>query len=334
MVGRNNVVGSRWSAGTGLTRAFRGRHTVRAGAEFIDNLRQDQVSRLVDPPVVLVDLPRSSIQHAVYLQDEFRVARWLLVNAGLRYDGYEEFKRVTPRTALIVMPSSTQSLKYLFGTAFRAPNAYELNTVYFGDRVEGLDPEAIDTHELVWERYTNDRLRTAVSAYWYKADRLITVVPDDTAFLGVSLVNQGEVRAKGLEFEAQMRLKGRSQALVSYGLQHAEDQDTQGVLPNSPRHMVKARFSVPGPFKRSSVAVDANYLSSRLTPVGTHVGARTTVNLHVVQPLGRSWELFGGLRNLFDVDYADPASSQHLQDAIPQNGRTARIGLRWTLWAK
>jgi iron complex outermembrane receptor protein len=334
IVGRNHVVGSRWSAGTGLTRAFRGRHTVRAGVELIDNLRQDQTSRIVDPPVLLVDLPRSSLQHAVYLQDEFRIARWLLVNAGLRYDGYEEFQRVTPRTALIVMPSSTQSLKYLYGSAFRAPNAYELNTVYFGDRVEGLEPEAIDTHELVWERYTTDWLRTAVSAYWYRADRLITVVPDEAAFLGVSLVNQGEVRAQGLELEAQMRLKGRSQALFSYGLQHAEDQDTLAVLPNSPRHMAKARISVPGPFKRSIVSVEGQYLSSRLTPVGTEVASRTLANLHIVQPLGRSLELFGGLRNLFDTRHSDPASSQHLQDAIPQNGRTARIGLRWILWAK
>ena len=28
----------------------------------------------------------------------------------------------------------------------------------------------------------------------------------------------------------------------------------------------------------------------------------------MVQPLGRSWELFGGVRNLFDADYSDPAS--------------------------
>ena len=51
-----------------------------------------------------------------------------------------------------------------------------------------------------------------------------------------------------------------------------------------------------------------------------------------VQPVGKSWEVFGTVRNLFDDEYFDPASSQHAQDAIPQNGRTARIGLRWQLW--
>jgi outer membrane receptor protein involved in Fe transport len=40
------------------------------------------------------------------------------------------------------------------------------------------------------------------------------------------------------------------------------------------------------------------------------------------------------VRNLFDAEYSDPVSGQHRQEAIQQNGRTARIGLRWTLWAQ
>ncbi len=59
-----------------------------------------------------------------------------------------------------------------------------------------------------------------------------------------------------------------------------------------------------------------------------------TVHLTLTQPLTKSLALVGTVRNLFDVDYSDPASSAHLQDVIPQNGRTARIGLRWTLGAR
>ena len=174
LVAASKRLGARWSLGSGLTRSFGGRHTVRAGIEFIDNVHQDQAARYVDPPMVLLDSRRSSMQHAVYAQDEIKLARWLIINAGLRYDGYEEFLRVTPRAALIVLPSSMQSFKYLYGNAFRAPNAYELNTFYFGERVTSLRPESIDTHEFVWERYINDWLRTSVSASWYKADQLIT----------------------------------------------------------------------------------------------------------------------------------------------------------------
>ena len=334
LVGIVAGLGTRWSVSGGATRVFRGRQTVRAGVEFIDNLNQNQTARYIGDPVPVFDLQRSSRQHAVYVQDEIRLGQSVIVNAGLRYDGYEEFVRVSPRAALIVLPSSVQSLKYLYGSAFRAPNEYELNAVYFGDRVRSLRPESIDTHEVVWERYVNDRLRTSVSTYWYKADRLITTTLDDSTLLGVSFINQGQVRAKGLELEAQMRFTGESRALVSYALQSAVDQQTHLELPNSSRHVAKARISLPGPTPRSFVSVEGRYLSRRTTLAGSQVGAAATVNLHVVQPLGRAWELFGGVRNLLDAEYSDPVSGQHRQAAIQQNGRTARIGLRWTLWAQ
>jgi iron complex outermembrane receptor protein len=330
----DTVVGERWSAGVGLTRALRGRQTVRAGVELIGNVDQDQTGVSGNPPVLGLDRHFSSTQHAVYVQDEIRIARWFIVNAGLRYDGYAEFDRVTPRAALIVMPTSTQSFKYLYGNAFRAPNAYELNPAYFGDQVESLRPESIDTHEIVWEHYVNDWLRTAASTYWYTAERLITQVVDGSTLAGVTFVNQGEVRAKGLELEAQMRLKGGVQALMSFALQSAVDQETETELPNSPRSIVKARISLPGPTPGSFVSVDGRYFSSRATLSGARVAPGGVVNVTMSQPIGRALELVGSLRNLFDAEYADPASSQHRQDSIPQNGRTARIGLRWSLWTK
>jgi len=341
LVGETGGLGARWSASAGVTRALFNRHTIRAGVEFIDNVHQDQVASFVNDPVPLFDIRHSSTQQALYLQDEVKFGRWFIVNAGLRYDRYEQFDRVTPRAALIVLPSSAQSFKYLYGGAFRAPNEYELNTIYFGDHVNALRPESIDTHELVWERYINDRLRTSVSTYWYKADRLITSILDDSAFLGLSYVNQGQVRAKGLELEAQMRLTGESRALVSYALQSTADRQTQDELPNSPRHVAKARVSLPGPTPRSFVSIEGQFLSSRATrprpsadvPWAGKVPASASTSVTIVQPLGRSWEIFGRVRNLFDSKYDDPVSDQHVQEAIEQNGRSARIGLTWRVWS-
>jgi len=62
--------------------------------------------------------------------------------------------------------------------------------------------------------------------------------------------------------------------------------------------------------------------------------AATTVNLTVVAPIASAFELVGSVRDLFNVQYSDPASDQHRQDSIPQNGRTLRVGLTWKLWAK
>jgi outer membrane receptor for ferrienterochelin and colicins len=328
LVARNSVLGSRWTVGARIARPLPARQTLTAGAEYIDNIHQDQQTGYVDPASLLFATNNSSAQTAVYVQDEIKLTRWLLANGGLRYDGYEQFMRVTPRASLIATPSANQSFKYLFGSAFRAPNFYEQNEFYFGESIRTLRPESIDTHEFVWERYTNDWLRTSVSTYWYKADGLITLTADPATFLGTTFVNGGHVRANGLELEAQMRLKGSVQGLASYALQRVKDLETGTTLVNSPAQMLKLRVNAPGPLDRSSIAVEVLGMSSRRTLAGATLDPTATANVTFIAPVNKKFDLVGNVRNLFDAQYSDPASDAHLQDTIPQNGRTFRIGLR------
>jgi iron complex outermembrane receptor protein len=334
IVGQTSVLGSRWTAGGRMTRALPGRQILTAGVELIDHTHQDQEARYLDPAIDVFDIDRSTVQTAVYVQDEIKLGRWLILNGGLRYDRYEDFTRVTPRAALIVTPSGSQSLKYLYGRAFRAPTAYELNEFYFGQGIRNLRPESVDTHEIVWERYANDWLRTSVSTYWFKADSLIQLTADPSTFLGTTFVNSGHVEAKGLELEAQMRLSRGIQGLMSYSWQRAEDVAAGRTVANSPSQMGKLRVTFPGPFQDSSLAVELLSMSSRLTIAGDRLAAATTANLTFTAPMGQSFEVFGTARNLFDLEYADPVSEQHRQDFIPRNGRTLSVGLRWKLGAK
>jgi outer membrane receptor protein involved in Fe transport len=180
----------------------------------------------------------------------------------------------------------------------------------------------------VWERYTNDWLRTSVSTYWYKADGLITLTADPSTFFGTTFVNGGHVRANGLELEAQMRLKGNLQGLASYSLQRVRDLETGETLVNSPAQMLKMRLSVPLPLDLSSLGIEVLSMSSRRTLAGATLSPAATANVTVVAPVGKRFELVGSVKNLFDIQYADPGSDQHIQDTIPQNGRTLRVGLR------
>jgi outer membrane receptor protein involved in Fe transport len=54
----------------------------------------------------------------------------------------------------------------------------------------------------------------------------------------------------------------------------------------------------------------------------------------MIQPIGRALDLVGTIRNLFNEQYADPVSDAHIQDSIPQNGRTFRIGLTFKIPSK
>ena len=185
----------------------------------------------------------------------------------------------------------------------------------------------------MWERYTNDWLRTSVSTYWYKADGLITLAPDPSTFLGTTFVNGGQVSANGLELEAQMRLDWRAAGVDELrAAARRGSRYRRSALVNSPAQMGKMRVSIPAPLKGSYLSGEVLAMSSRRTVAGGTLGAAATVSLTLVAPVTKRLELLATARNLFDVLYADPASDAHRQDSIPQNGRTLRVGLNWKLW--
>ena len=96
--------------------------------------------------------------------------------------------------------------------------------------------------------------------------------------------------------------------------------------------MAKLRLSVPGPRDGSFASFEWQYMSTRTTLAGNTVGPASLANATFNLPLGRSVTFTGQVRNLFNARYADPASEEHIGDSIEQNGRTARVGLRWSFW--
>jgi outer membrane receptor for ferrienterochelin and colicins len=333
LVNHDHALGARWSVDGRVTRPLAGSQLVTVGGEFLNHVHQDQWDTYVDPAGPAFTIDRSSIQSAVYAQDEIAPRRWLRLNGGLRYDEYETFHRLTPSAAIIYLPSPNESFKYLYGQAFRAPNVYELTFYSKGIPNTNLRPESINTQEVVWERYFAGSLRTSASAYWYQADHLITLISlgtDAAEFNSLAFANVGQVRAKGLEFEAETRFRGGVLGRVSYALQHTDNVLTGDTLTNSPRQMAKVRLSVPGPARGSFVSVETQYLSRRATLSGSSVAPAAVINLTVNHPLARSLVVYGSVYNLFDQHYADPVSAEFQQDAIEQNGRTLRVGLKWT----
>ena len=230
------------------------RHKLVIGAEYRYNIRQDQALYDEDPFQSYLDDQRSSHVWAVFIQDEFRITRNLLLNAGLRHDDYETFGGTTnPRAALIYSLDDATTIKGLYGRAFRAPNLYELYAQDGGisqKPSERLRPETIESYELVAERLLTRGLRSTVSLYHFTAARLISIYADSTDGLLV-FGNLGRVRSTGVEVETEASV-GAVSARASYAFQRVRDADADEAPVNSPAHVGRLGVSVGPPARARS----------------------------------------------------------------------------------
>jgi iron complex outermembrane receptor protein len=308
------------------------KHKVVMGAEYQDNFRQDQFNFDIAPYDLLLDDRRDSTRVGVYIQDEFSLSRNLLLNAGLRYDDYSTVgSTLNPRLGLIWNPLATTTFKLLYGTAFRAPNAYEL---YYASLTQkgnpSLKPEEIATWEFVVEHRLRPDFRLTADAYSNRISGNIGQIADPADGLLV-FVNSGLVDAKGVEFEAERLWDGGARLRTSYAWQTSRERESGATLVNSPRHLAKLNFSAPVWGDRLRTGAELQYASSRRTLAGDNVGGRLLANLTLLsEKLAPGLTLSASVYNLFDKRHADPGGEEHVPiDAIQQDGRSYRLKLNY-----
>ena len=103
----------------------------------------------------------------------------------------------SPRVALIYTWRKN-TVKLLYGQAFRAPNAYEQIYAATGFKANlALDPEKITSYELVLERPLGKNLRTSLAGYYYTIDELISQGVDPADDL-IVFTNTESMPPKGL----------------------------------------------------------------------------------------------------------------------------------------
>ncbi|HKB07505.1 MAG TPA: TonB-dependent receptor [Candidatus Polarisedimenticolia bacterium] len=300
------------------------KQTLTSGFEFRGNLEQRQRWQNVYPGPVDFDDQVHSSESGLYVQDEIAVSDRLALNLGVRHDHYETFGHSTnPRAAFILFPADQTTLKFLFGSAFRAPTVYEL---YYGSHANpDLRPESIATYEVVLEQYAHGNLRLSGSAFLYRISDLVSVDTSSGLF-----ENLDHVSAQGIEIEIEKRFRSGFRLRGSSTLQEARDDVNDQPLTNSPRLLAKFSGEVPIRSERLTAGVEVQYTSRRLTLDGNYAPDFAVANLNVLsRQLVKGLDLSVGVYNLFDTTYADPGSEHHLQDTIEQDGRNFRIKLTW-----
>ena len=309
-----------------LSTAFAG-HKLMLGMEVQDNSRQDQTGEYRVAPTDAFAIPGSGWRAGVYVQDEWALGETLSATLGLRVDRNSiTGNALSPRAALIWQANADTTLKVLYGRAHRAPNRLERD--YDDGLIQVANPalkgETIDTLELVLDRRVGADLRLRGSLYQWNMKKLVALGIDPVS--GLSQYQSGEdVQARGLELSADQTWDwgGRLRGSLSY-------QDAAYVsgakLNNSPQVLGKLNFSGPLASTGLRFGYELQYSGERKTIDGTDVDGYWLSNLQLsTDKWINGLEMSLGLYNLFDTRYQHPGAATNWQNALEQDGRSARL---------
>ncbi|HEX2966169.1 MAG TPA: TonB-dependent receptor, partial [Syntrophorhabdaceae bacterium] len=304
VLNKDIAIGKWWGLESEISSRIGDKHTVVGGVEYRDNILQMQRNYDKYPYFSYLRHSQGSYTWAAYAEDQYKISGNLLLNTGIRYDHYKIFgDTVNPRIALIYNPLEKTTIKLLYGTAFRTPNAYEL---YYGDGFNtqkpnpGLKPEKVSTYEMILEQYLGN-YRFSFSGFYYRARDMISQQIDPVDGL-IVFRNADEVESKGLEFEVQGRWAKDIEGQLSYSYQETRDKTTGRLLTNAPKHLLKANVYAPIIRKYLSAGVEAQYTGPRRTLAGTSTGGFITTNLTLLnRELVKGLEISGTVYNIFDT---------------------------------
>lgn len=310
-----------------------GRQRITVGAEYEYCLRVDQKNYFIgEAPIV--DDHRTPQQVAAYAQAELNLLPKLTINAGGRVDWFDTFGGAfSPRIAAIYSLDSRTSFKYIFGRAFRAPNAYEsyyVDTVVIGEASPNLQPENIQSNEIVLERSLRSWLRMTAGGFYNNLKNLIDEAPDPVTGL-THFINSGRDRGRGLEFELETKRKSGLSARASYTLADAQDTTQHERLANSPLHTAKLNASIPL-VRQTFAGLELLYSSAQ----GDYQGARVPASLLTnttfsTTPLWGGWQFSASCYNVLDRRWFAGAGPESRESQILQDGRTFRFKVSYRL---
>ncbi len=314
-----------------FTKVLFDRHRVIAGGEYVYNMVQAFENHDIDPFQQYLDVNKTTSKSGLYLQDEFTILKNLTLNAGIRYDHFSTFgDTFSPRATLIYTPFKKTTVKLIYGEAFRAPNNYEL---YYDDTIfqkgnKNLKPEKVRTYEAVIEQMIGENLRLSVDGFYTETENHIVQERDPADDLLVFNNVEGE-KSTGGEVELEGKWQNGLQGRVSYCYQDAREKKTNEWLLNSPQHVVKFNLIVPLYRDKLFAGTEVRYLSERRTK-NSSTGGFAVANLTLFsQRLLPGLELSGSIYNLFDINWNEPGSADHLQELIPMDGRTFRVKMTY-----
>lgn len=281
--------------------------------------------------------PVSRTNKHVSVQDIWQVAADWQLTYGVRYDHFSDFgTTINPRIAVVWDTAHNLTTKLLYGSAFRAPSFNELflqnNPSALGN--PALDPETIDTTELVFDYQLNFENHLVFNLYRFKAKDLIDKAPvTGTSFLQTA--NLFNLEGKGAEFEWNYRPAALWRVDFNFAYQDTENGTTGLQVANAPGKSASLRLY----YDLSSnwqVSTWAHWIADReraATDKRAPLADYQVWNMSLsYQPTDSPWQVKTTVRNLLDKQIYEPSGTAISNDFLME-GRSImlQVSYNWQL---
>lgn len=262
----------------------------------------------------------------IYLQQQHDWSEQAATIVGVRYDQYSQVGNATsPRLGLILHPTTSDSVKLLWGRAFRAPQADELYTAN-NPLLQGnpdLKPETVDTYEVIW-LHKWQRVQISANYFYNRFDDAIRTV----------VVNSGRTYQNSSESETS---QGLTFELTGAVFEHFTTRVAATRLLDTPDAFFReARqwLAIAGTYTRPQGygSLTLQYQGERENLLSS-ADERETLDDYVVVNARLGWtprndlETYLDLRNLTDTESSVPSNSGDIDGGVPNRGREIRVGM-------
>lgn len=277
----------------------------------------------------------------LFVQDQFQLNDFLIVNAGLRVDINSQTKPVyAPELAIQLSPFEKTKIRFGYGRGYRLPSLQETDVVVVDSPLPTMMtpnlatnrdfvPETSDNFELGLNQKVGKDLDLNIGLYHQQLNDLIW---NETN--AANTQTDSTWKATGLEAGLGVNLLNGVKTFINYNFQF----DRKSKI-NMPSPLCK--FGVTIPFlNHFSIFTEGQYEGSRLTFNGKNTRAYFLMNTNLLirpkldesQPAAK-WlnQLSFAFRvyNMLDQFYEHPSGQNFTAPLIPQNGRTWQTQLTY-----
>lgn len=250
----------------------------------------------------------------------------LVLTTGLRYDSFSGIdSEFSPRAGLTYQVDDNNSLKLLYGQAFRAPAESEMNfdnnPFFIGN--PDLEAETVETIDLIWMGMWENYF-FSIGAFVSDFDDAISIVSypgGQDRFENVKLED-----SKGFEFEISRQVGERWMGRATFtrfsskpSLSFREAEEKGTLMINYQGDRWNGNFSALWTGGRQSQTFDGSIVN-----LDDYWSLDAKVTVELIEDLS----LYVKGKNLADEQHFIPALSADYLNGLPSRGREFRIGLK------